>query len=415
MSTIPVARVNAFLLRKQHLLPSARGLELASVVRDICALHSTAALTPYLSLIARMRSFRAEHLDAALYQDRSLVRLTCMRSTLHIVPAASMATFFQATRKAQRRTEKQLGRMLVESGLCAEGEQAVMLQRLRSRVVQSLARHGPCTVEELKDRIPELGARFHYAPDKPYAGTFSVGSQIVPWMCTQGLLVRARPRGTWRSNLYEYAGLADWLPGTDLGAVDTLQAKTQLVRCYLAAFGPASFDDITWWSGLAKRDVHRALAALGSEIVEMTIERLGEGFWMLSSESEALCDAADATNGAVCLLPSLDPYVMGYRDRRRFLPPERHAQVFDRAGNAFATVWIDGKIVGVWREMGNRVQMLVWDLPPLPALEREGRRMGRFLVASHTAHKPRPEDVEVLVGPYPTDMYVRSPFALATR
>jgi len=331
------------------------------------------------------------------------------------VPATCVATFFQATRKAQRRTEKQLGRMLVESALCAEGDQAAMLQRLQSRVIDSLAMHGPSTVEELRERIPELGARFHYASGKTYAGTFSVGSQIVPWLCTQGSVVRARPRGSRRSTLYEYASLADWLPGTDLHASDTLQARTQLVRCYLAAFGPASLDDIAWWSGLAKRDVRRALDALGNEIVEVTIELLGEGFWMLSSESDALRDTADAANGVVCLLPSLDPYVMGYRDRRRFLAPERHGQVFDRAGNAFATVWIDGQIAGVWRQVENGVQVLLWDLSALAALEAEGKRVGRFLIDSHVTGKPRPNDVTVLVEAYPPNMYVRSPFTLATR
>jgi uncharacterized protein YcaQ len=397
VSAIPVSRVNAFLLRKQHLLPSERGLGLESIVRGICALHSTAPLTPYLSLIARMPSFHAEDLDTALYEERSLVRLTCMRSTLHIVPAPSMATFFQATWKAQRRTETELGRMLVESALCAEGEQTAMLQRLHTRVIDSLATYGPSTVAELRERIPELGARFHYAPGKPYAGTFSIGSQIVPWLCTQGLAVRARPRGSRRSNLYEYASLADWLPGTDLHAIDTLQARMQLVRCYLAAFGPASLDDIAWWSGLAKRDVRRALDALGNEIVKVTIELLDEGFWMLSAESDALRDTADATNGAVCLLPSLDPYVMGYRDRRRFLAPEHQSQVFDRAGNAFATVWIDGQIAGVWRQVEDGVQILLWEPAPLPGLERQGKRVGRFLIASQGTDKPRPDDVRVLV------------------
>jgi hypothetical protein len=37
---------------------------------------------------------------------------------------------------------------------------------------------------------------------------------------------------------------------------------------------------------------------------------------------------------------------MGYRDRRRFLAAEHRAKVFDRAGNAMPTVWVNGRVVG---------------------------------------------------------------------
>jgi hypothetical protein len=50
----------------------------------------------------------------------------------------------------------------------------------------------------------------------------------------------------------------------------------------------------------------------------------------------------------VSFLPVLDPYIMGYRDRRRFLDAAHQASVFDRAGNAVPTVWVNGRIVGVW-------------------------------------------------------------------
>jgi len=39
---------------------------------------------------------------------------------------------------------------------------------------------------------------------------------------------------------------------------------------------------------------------------------------------------------------------MGYRDRDRFLAPEHRAKLFDRAGNAAPTVWVNGRAVGAW-------------------------------------------------------------------
>jgi hypothetical protein len=49
----------------------------------------------------------------------------------------------------------------------------------------------------------------------------------------------------------------------------------------------------------------------------------------------------------VALLPSLDPAAMGWKQRTFYLGGHR-PQVFDRNGNAGATVWVDGRVVGAW-------------------------------------------------------------------
>jgi len=123
MGAIHLARVNRFLLSKQHLAPEMQSGDVMAAVQDICALHSTAALTPYLSLWNRVKHFQPEQLDHELYETRNLVRLTCMRATLHIVPSDRLPSFFQATKKRQRRSLGQLGYLLVQSGLCREGQE----------------------------------------------------------------------------------------------------------------------------------------------------------------------------------------------------------------------------------------------------------------------------------------------------
>jgi hypothetical protein len=50
----------------------------------------------------------------------------------------------------------------------------------------------------------------------------------------------------------------------------------------------------------------------------------------------------------VNLLPVLDPYIMGYEERERYLDPEYYDNVFDFNGNAAPTILIDGRVVGVW-------------------------------------------------------------------
>jgi hypothetical protein len=169
-------------------------------------------------------------------------------------------------------------------------------------------------------------------------------------MCALGQLVRVNPRGTWRGNLWRYTPLAAWLPAVDLEAVDAPEARAWLVRQYLRAFGPATAADAQWWTGLPKGAITGALAELGDEARTVAIEGLGDDYLMLAEDAERLARFDPPEEPYVFLLPALDPYIMGYQDRRRFLDPQHKTVVFDYAGNARPTVWAGGRVVGTWRE-----------------------------------------------------------------
>jgi hypothetical protein len=341
--------VNSFLAHRQHLLPIARCTDVVQVTRDIVALHATDPVGPYLSLWARTADFRREALKDALYEQREMAKVLCMRDTLHVVPGDEIPFFFQAY--ASRRTSAEratVSALLVQAGTCMEGEAGTVLVGLHRRVSDVLRARGPLTVRQISQAVPELQARVRYAVTKPYGGEFSIGSRLVPSMCALGLLIRARPRGTWRSNLYEYAPLSAWLPGVDLETVAPQEAQAWLVRRYLSTFGPVTRDDVQWWTGFSKGDTGEALRALGAGVVEVAIEGWGSGHLMLADDAERLREFAPPDTPYVFFLPGLDPFIMGYKDRRRFLAAEHRAKVFDRAGNAVPTVWANGRVVGGW-------------------------------------------------------------------
>ena len=342
--------VNSYLAHKQHLLPTSRLADVVQVTRDIVALHTTDPTAPYFSLWARVPDFRREALEDALYERRELIKLLCMRVTLHAVPSDEVPLFFQAYSQHRTRPETQrFGDFLVQAGLCREEEVEAFLQDLQRRVLDVLTEKGPSTVRQINQAVPELKNKIRHSVGKPYEGEIGVGSYLVPnIMGAQGLLIRARPRGTWRSNLYEYAALSDWLPGIDPESVAPQEAKTWLVQRYLAAFGPATLDDVQWWTGFTKGETKDTLDGLESAVAEMAIAGLGDEYLMLAEDARQLHDFAPADAPYVFLLPCLDPYIMGYQDRRRFLASEHRTKVFDRAGNAVPTIWVNGQIVGAW-------------------------------------------------------------------
>jgi hypothetical protein len=347
-----ISCVNGYLAHKQHLLPGSPGSDIVQVTRDVVALHATAATGPYFSLWARVEDFRREMLEEALYERRSLVKLLCMRVTLHLVVSDEAAFFYRAFPpdffERPMPVEFRGGGLLAHAGLCSEEKAEALLAELHRRVLAVVAEDGPSTTQQIGRKVPEFAAKIHHDAGKAYEGTFSIGSRLVGDMCARGLLVRTCPRGTWRSNLYEYAALSDWLPDVDLESVTQGEARAWLARRYLAAFGPATPDDVQWWMGLTKGETQEALETITSETTEVAVEGLGDGYLMLADDARRLRDFTPPDAACVFLLPSLDPYIMGYADRRRFLAQEHRKKVFDRAGNAVPTVWLDGRVVGVW-------------------------------------------------------------------
>jgi hypothetical protein len=390
--------VDGCLAHKQHLLPSSQLAGVVQVTRDIMALHATSATGPYLSLRARVPGFQAGMLVDALYEQRSLARVLCMRTTLHVVLSNEVPIFLRAygDQKDGRVPAEYRGEWLLSrAGLCQEEEAGALLEKLQSQVLEVLVESGPSTVREISQAVPELKAKIRHSVGKPYEGEFSVGSRLIPSMCVQGLMIRARPRGSWRSSLYEYAALSDWLPDLDLDSVTPEEAQTWLVRHYLSAFGPATIEDIRWWTGFTKGEVEKAIQPLTREVVEVAIEGMGEGYLMMTEDAQRLDSEALPGAPYVSFLPALDPYIMGYRDRRRFLAPEHNVHVFDRAGNAMPTVWANGQVVGAWRQRknGEVVYGLFEEVneEEQALLEAEAQRLEEFLggeylpLRTHTA------------------------------
>jgi hypothetical protein len=358
MERFDIPTLNAYLAHKQHLPPGSRLGDPCRATRDIVGLHATGATGPYLSLWARMFNFQRETLEDALYEQRALVKVLCMRVTLHVVASDEAPFFIQACRTYfERRTPPRFrgGGLLAQAGLCQEQDADDALAQLHNRVLGVLAERGPSTTQEIAEAVPELQAKIRHDVGKPYEGEFSIGTRLIGDMCAQGLLIRTRVRGTWRSNLYEYAAFSDWLPGTDLESVTPQEARAWLVRHYLAAFGPATLDDVQWWTGFTKTDIKKALAALKPEVVKVAVGDLGDQYLMLDADAKQMAEFVAPDGPFACLLPSLDPYIMGYRDRRRFLADEHRPKLFDRAGNAVPTVWVNGRVAGAWgqREDGS--------------------------------------------------------------
>jgi uncharacterized protein YcaQ len=375
-------QVNKFLLHKQHLAASTRDTDLVRMSEEIGGLHATGAIAPYLSLWARRTGFAKKELQEALFDERSLGKVLCIRNTLFIFPRELLPAAYQATKKQR---EALLSRWLRQHGITPQEYER------SSADIREMLGDAAKTAVEIKQELSDPSLR-----------------ALVDLMPNDWQLVRTRPRGTWRSNMYEYSTFEAWFPEVNLEALTVEEAQVKLVEHYLSHLGPATEEDIVWWSGLGKLETKQALATMEQQLVEIEIEGLREGYLVLASDLSEL-ERSYHTGRPMVLLPSLDPYVMGYKDRRRFLDAVRHEQVFDRAGNALPTVWFDGEVVGIWLEDKKRSMLEVFlfqaaDKQALTELEAEAQRLARFL-----EHDP----IGVQINLYPDGAYPKSPFTLA--
>jgi hypothetical protein len=211
------------------------------------------------------------------------------------------------------------------------------------------------------------------AEGKPYEGRQSVVTRMLLLLAAEGRIVRGRPRGSWVSGQYRWSVADDWLPG-GVAEWSTQEAQTELVRRWLAGFGPATIADLKWWSGLPMGQVRRAVAEAGA--VEVDLD--GTPGLVLADD----LDPVPAPEPWAALLPALDPTTMGWAGRDFYLGPHRPA-LFDRNGNAGPTIWWDGHVVGGWaqRRTGEVVLRLLEDVgaDATTAIEAEAALLADWL------------------------------------
>ena len=98
MYSLDFELVNQFVLQKQHLSNDSKINDIIQIADDLCGLHATGTMEPYLTLFARTRNFEKVTLEKELYWNRTLGRIRCMRKTLFIHPAKIIPISFAANK-----------------------------------------------------------------------------------------------------------------------------------------------------------------------------------------------------------------------------------------------------------------------------------------------------------------------------
>jgi hypothetical protein len=324
--------LNRALLERQLLL-RRQTLLVSEALEHLVGLQAQNPNGPYYGLWSRLQGFHPDDL-AGMIDRRLVVRIALMRWTLHVVTARDCLTLRPLVQPVmERRLRALFGSQLVGvdlDRLVALGRELVEAQP------RSLGDVGGILAEEWPGYEPSV-----------------LGNALA----ALAPLVQVPPRGLWGRNGRAVQTTSERWLGRRL---EPAGPPDELLLRYLAAFGPATIDDMRKWSGLS---------GLGC-----AIERLRPQLRSFRDEQgRELLDVLDGplpdpdTPAPVRFLPECDNAVLAHADRSRIV-----AEPHRRIVTANKTFLIDGFVGGTWKVIrAPRTATLV--ISPVGPISRDDR------------------------------------------
>jgi hypothetical protein len=359
--TLTGRQLNRATLARQLLL-TRESIGPAEAIARVCGLQAQEAAPPFIGLWTRLAGFEREQLLAAL-RDREVVRATLMRATLHLLGARDYAAFRPALQPVMDRAVRVLGDRAagLEPERVMPAARALLLERPRD--FNELRRL-------LQEQFPDVSDR-----------------ALGYYVRTHVPLVMLPTDARWGFPSVAEFTLADTWLGGPLPADGTPE---QLVRRYLAAFGPASAADAQTWSGL--QGLTAVFEAMRPELVVFKGE----------SGRRELFDLPDAPRPDANVpapprfLPEFDNLVLAHADRTRLLADQHRGALVTKNLRVRAAFLWDGMVAGTWEVERKRAQATLVMTPfhSLPAraakeLSAEAEALLRFAADDATSFAVR--------------------------
>ncbi|MGH8613088.1 MAG: winged helix DNA-binding domain-containing protein [Gammaproteobacteria bacterium] len=357
---LKLRELNRATLARQMLL-KRESLPLLAAVERLVGLQAQLAVAPYVGLWTRLRDFSREQLARAI-EDRKIVKATMMRATLHLCTADDYLHF----------------RTTLQPMLSGAGE-AIAKQRggkFDSKKLLAEARRyigeKPRTFAEISDWVVKL------MPGQDVGAlryTVRTNIPLVQTPSATGWSYPAKP---------EFTLAESWI-GRPIARDDNLP---ELVRRYLAAFGPASVTDAQTWLGMKLKETLEKLRP------ELQTYR-DDGRRELFDLPDLSLPDADLP-APVRFLPEFDNLLLSHSNRTRVVADEFRSKVYLPALRVAATVLVDGFVRAAWKveKFKDAATLLIEPFaklakPEATALTEEGGRLIRFVEPNAKAHEVR--------------------------
>ncbi|HEV2528096.1 MAG TPA: winged helix DNA-binding domain-containing protein [Thermomicrobiales bacterium] len=308
-------QLNRALLARQFLLERV-DMSSAAMIAHLVGMQAQVPDAPYIGLWSRLRAYQADDM-ATRVAARDHVRLTTMRGTIHLVSAKDALVI----------------RPLIAPVITRAGAIARFRSLLGDRDLGAF--FADATAVLMTEPMGRTAAGRALASRWPGIDEDALGHAATALLPT----IQAPPRGVWRSR-----GPVAWEPIEQALGQPTIPPipLPDLVRRYLAAFGPASMADFGKWSGLTT--LREAFEGLRPDLVTY---RGPDGRELFDIPGGPIPDPA--TPAPPRFLPEYDNVILSHADRSRIMYQRELPALPAGFGGATGTLLVDGMLAATWR------------------------------------------------------------------
>lgn len=303
----------------------------------IAAVQDTPPGNAGVALANRVRKLRPDDVEAALHDDRRLLRMLGPRGAVHVMPRDDGVVFGPGALAGEEDSlrEQLAGAwpVIEAAGYSAQEALGSVLGVVTTVLADAEPRTKGQLSEALHGRLPsELEpwcevCDVHHVPEQLFRLAGMAGAYVYGW-----------PHGT-RQMLMA----ADIWLGRPLGG-DVRHARLELARRFVHAYGPVGPRSFASWVGISTSEARERFAALSAELVPVRLD--GAPAVMLADDLDMLDDVPLAAGAR--LLPAGDPF-LAMRDRGTLLPDRAQQRALWRPVGSPGLVLMTGRPVGTWR------------------------------------------------------------------
>jgi hypothetical protein len=356
------AKVNAFRLARHHLTGAKRS-NLLEVTSDVCGIQAQIMGCAHLALNARIPNLTREEIRAALCEKRTLVKVHCMRQTLHLLPSAQYATYISANKKTRVKQVRNVMDRFKITDREADQLTRVLLEALAEK---------PMGQKALRAAVrPQVSKKVGAWMDKVWG--------IVRPAVVEGLVCYGPDDG----NEITYVRTEDWLPKQK--PIDPESAQQFLLRAYLRAYGPATARDFAFWSGISMKEVMAVWISIEDELSEVELE---DRKAYIPREDEAALRKSSLKNPNLRLLANFDVFLLAHAEKSHMVHDRHYKKIYRNQGWISPVILLDGKVIGTWshKVTGKKRAIALHPFEKLPTsldaqIESETQRITDFYTA----------------------------------
>ncbi len=363
MKSLTWNQVNAWRLAQHGLSPRLECEAFVEVASRLYGIHAQVMSAAELALGVRTDGLMPQDVQAALWQDRTLVKTWAMRGTLHLLAADDLPLH-----AAARRVDPRNWIDLEAHGISQKQHEAFL------EAVPEVLGSEPMTREQLAAVVAER-----------------VGLPVLGELIASGGWGTPLKPSAFRGDLcfgpnqgknVTFVNPRKWLGKWE--SVEPEAAFQEIARRYLRAYGPLTPHHFARWWNEGRVDVARKVfKQIEDELEPVDVE----GWQALALRSTIEPMQQSAVSGVIRLLPLFDAYVLDIgRAGEPILSKQHWKKVFRPQGWTTAVVLADGIIKGVWdyKTIGAQttVKVEMFDPPTKhiqKGIEAEAARLGGFL------------------------------------